>query len=1008
MSQIFYLSPHGNDLSDGLSPDPLTDTANGPWKSMAHAMRMIRQWRKNHPGSVRLELRGGIHFLEETLVLDAEDSGTEQAPLTFAAYPGETPVLSGGCRLTGWEVSETAHGPLWTLDLGRVRPEPWTFTQLFVEGVRQWRAMLPKKGWYHFESIPGGPRGYPWYQGAKQAVCKPGEFQEWSHPEDVVVKVLTAWYDQHLRVEQFDPQSRLLTFVAPSLADLHDERGDTARYRVENIREALTEPGEWYLDRQQNRLYYLPLPGQQAGSCDVIAPRLKTLVKLWGTPSAPVRCVRFEKISFRHAEWQYPVVNPGAVQAAFTVPGSVKLRVAEDCSFFGCAFSQMAPYGVEVLIGSRRNRIVGCHFHDLGAGAVKIYHQRPIENRVTGTDALTGFDPVGEGWAMEGAGGVIWPDSRTEVSDCHIHDNGVIFNGAVGIWIGDSSFNHIHHNRIHDQDYTGISCGWSWSYAPTFCIGNRIEFNHVHHIGRGVLSDMGAVYFLGLQPGAVIRGNHIHDVSCYGYGGSGIYPDQGSSLMLITENIVHHTQTQPLSFHYGKSNLVQNNIFALPKGAGVLARGREESVFLATLQRNIIQSTHPEMLAYNWGSALTYHFDNNLYFCGESQSPLFHGAGLSHWRQRGQDRHSLVADPLFADPAKGDFALSPDSPAFTLGFTALDPALAAPRDGVLKAASLDEVPRQEPPERVILEPRLDFGPPKYPDWTQFNEFVSEPVTVYLDRDAVQSVSLGLVNRGGIRAQGRVEFSIFPPEAVTFEGPVCFEYALEPGQRQSFTATFRITGQARLMVLKAEDRAGHFYPVANTFKPRHDQTISRCVPVGSLEQTEEVLGGHTAQPLDFESTVLGEVRMAVTPADLLLMLDARETRLEVNPAMPWMGSSMEIFSEDTSLPSGCRQYIVYPAAANTPAGATKTDHVAGRILPEPRIEACSRPTDTGYRLCARVPLELLGISPGAESFKFDLFLHAHPTGESGPLQAKLFGLSFSWMGTDSWGIVHVRT
>jgi hypothetical protein len=48
------------------------------------------------------------------------------------------------------------------------------------------------------------------------------------------------------------------------------------------------------------------------------------------------------------------------------------------------------------------------------------------------------------------------------------------------------------------------------------------------------------------------------------------------------------------------------------------------------------------------------------------------GQSWSWWLGQGMDRQSLIADPLFADPAKHDYRLRPQSPAFKLGFRPID------------------------------------------------------------------------------------------------------------------------------------------------------------------------------------------------------------------------------------------------------------------------------------------------------------------------------------------------
>ncbi len=122
--------------------------------------------------------------------------------------------------------------------------------------------------------------------------------------------------------------------------------------------------------------------------------------------------------------------------------------------------------------------------------------------------------------------------------------------------------NRIAHNHIHDLFYSGISVGWSWGYGESVARDNAIAHNHVHDVGQGLLSDLGGIYLLGVSAGTTVRNNLVHDVRRYHYGGWGIYPDEGTSHVVIEDNVCYDTDSQALHQHYGRENLVRNNIFA--------------------------------------------------------------------------------------------------------------------------------------------------------------------------------------------------------------------------------------------------------------------------------------------------------------------------------------------------------------------------------------------------------------------------------------------------------------
>jgi parallel beta-helix repeat protein len=264
------------------------------------------------------------------------------------------------------------------------------------------------------------------------------------------------------------------------------------------------------------------------------------------------------------------------------------------------------------------------------------------------------------------------------VTDCRIHAIGRVFPAAVGVWIGQSAGNRIAHNEIFDTYYTAISVGWTWGYGPTLARDNVIEWNHAHDIGQGMLSDMGAVYLLGVQPGTAVRNNLFHDISSWDYGGWGIYTDEGSSNIVIERNVVYRTKTGGFHQHYGRENIVRNNIFAYANGGvGQIIRTRAEDHLSFTFERNIVEWRDGPLLGSNW-SGDRYKLDSNVYW-REGQPVDFAGASLADWQAKGQDVHSVVADPQFVDAARGDFRLRPGSPAAQVGFQPLDLRRAGPR-----------------------------------------------------------------------------------------------------------------------------------------------------------------------------------------------------------------------------------------------------------------------------------------------------------------------------------------
>ncbi|MCE5236903.1 right-handed parallel beta-helix repeat-containing protein [bacterium] len=162
----FYVSPAGNDAWSGTLSAPAAGRKDGPFATLTRARDAIRALKAKGPLSkpVIVRLRGGRYAVTDTIAFEPQDSGTEQCPITYAAFPGEKPELIGGRRLTGFKPA--AQGQL-VVFLPEVKAGQWSFRSLFVDGRRQVRARYPnfdptnpyRGGFLYAGKSPGGLGG---------------------------------------------------------------------------------------------------------------------------------------------------------------------------------------------------------------------------------------------------------------------------------------------------------------------------------------------------------------------------------------------------------------------------------------------------------------------------------------------------------------------------------------------------------------------------------------------------------------------------------------------------------------------------------------------------------------------------------------------------------------------------------------------------------------------------------------------------------------------------------
>ena len=676
-----HVAPDGNDAWSGRQEHPNADRSDGPLASLVGARNALRKLKTQTqpPAATRVLLGTGTYCLTEPLLLTPEDSGTAAAPVSYAAAPGATPVCSGGRVIRDWQPGPNG---VWQTRVPEVAAGKWYFEQLWVNDQRATRARTPNKFWHPVLAVqetPLTPSATKQAAQARQTVTvRPADFSAVAgltaaELRDVNFLVYHNWDNTRRFIERVDPATQAIVTSGQAMTSWNPWRRNST-WIVENARRFLDAPGEWFLARD-GMLFYQPRPGEDMASATVVAPVADKFIILRGDPAAGrfVEHISFKGLAFRHAQWLTPPGGFEPNQAASSIDAVVMADGTRHVTLENCEIGHIGTYGVWFRGGCNNITLSHCEIHDFGAGGVRI---GDAAMPATGTE----------------------PTSHNVVHNNIIRHGGSVFPCAVGVWIGFSPDNVVTHNEIADLFYTGISMGWRWGYAESNCKRNTVAFNHIHHLGQGLLSDMGGIYTLGPAEGSVVANNVIHDIDAYSYGGWGLYTDEGSTGILLENNLIYDTKTGSFHQHYGKENVIRNNILVNSRLQQLQAT-RAEPHLSFTFENNLIYWTNSSPALNGPWNKLNFTARNNCYW-NPTVAVSFLGTSLADWQAAGHEQGSVIADPLFVDAAKHDYRLRPESPALLLGFKPFDSGKAGVQgtpEWLAKANSLTYPPGEPAP-----------------------------------------------------------------------------------------------------------------------------------------------------------------------------------------------------------------------------------------------------------------------------------------------------------------------
>jgi cyanophycinase len=691
---FFVAAVGGDDSRDGRSPA----TA---WASPGRALAAITFMRQGGPllAPVEVNLLDGVHFLAETLTLASDSGGSGANTVTFLPFaraPGAVTISAGRpLSLVKWAPLAAPRRYAATLDNS-------TWPQVFVrqlfapDGAGGYvRRFLSETPVMQYESIVYGDRNATVTVSADSPLLAlapgalAGAYVVLYHTWTSSVSPLLAW----------NAASR--TFMTTWTSS--DDYGANSRFSVQNIAPDqpgdLLAPGTFVFDAGSRTLTYALAAGEDESTLqDLIAPALAEAVACEGSAQQPVEAVRFNNVTIAHTAAVLEedcMIDGCSYQSCADGHGAaVHLHGARDWVFSGVEIAHTGQYAMHAEDACVNVSLLGSFLHDLGAGGVRV-----------GTTAQ----------------GLI-PDptqntSYISVSDSTITDGGHVCYAGTGLLWHNAAEGVLAHNAVSRFKYTGVSVGWTWSYTATSTYNVSVLKNRVNDIGEGELSDLAGIYLVGPQPGTIVDGNIVTNITNGGSGAHAFYIDQACSGTVFRRNIGVAAQASTLQVHYGMDNAVENNILAYPTDAvapwpcsyapdcgpagvrsGKHPDGSGEGAFSQfSFTRNIVvllgkgegvpaddNATLFVTMVADGLANMT--FASNVYWRStDAEALLFpptqSPTTFAQWQSQGKDADSIISDPLFADARSSNFTLLPGSPALARGFEQIDVSDVGPRPG---------------------------------------------------------------------------------------------------------------------------------------------------------------------------------------------------------------------------------------------------------------------------------------------------------------------------------------
>lgn len=510
-----YVDPeNGSDENTGIKSEPVA--------TIDAAIRLVKENNGDMENHLFVFLKGGQYKLDESIVMTAEESGSNGYNVVYTSYGDEKAQLMAGEEFSNFELHDEK------LNIYKTYVGDTMSRQVYINGVRGIRARSDRE-LTNAELVK------------EYGFLSDDTFlAEYKNVKDLEMVMYSIWTQPRCGVSDIQIVDNKAKIIMDEEAWPTGLGGNNTPWQLpywyENAYELLNTAGEWYIDSTDGYLYYIPRPFEDPETMVATVPVGERLLTLEGTADAPIHNITFDGLEFAYTTWMRPSSEKGfnenqnnAIDGKLSET-AVQVKCARYVDFTNNLFNKLGSSGLYMFYSIQECDVIGNEFADISSIAFSLGWGQ-------GDNYETEIKPTEYKYYT----------INNRFNYNYVHDIAVEYGAASAVSATFPKYTQFNHNEVTNTVYSAFHIGWLWeTYSEeaekkgTGFYKVQINNNYIHEVETEYVYDGGCIYMCGTTGGTYENYNEcMNNFAQNSRNAHGaLYLEAGSTYWRVQNNLV--------------------------------------------------------------------------------------------------------------------------------------------------------------------------------------------------------------------------------------------------------------------------------------------------------------------------------------------------------------------------------------------------------------------------------------------------------------------------------------